>query len=116
MLTPVFGLQGNLLKKMHPGEILYFKTAGNYTTFFLLDGTTVIVRATLSDAIKKLPRDMFIKVHRGYAVSVFHIDKITNDDLHVGRKVVVIGRKEIQIAKQFYRAAIKQLIVIGRTE
>jgi DNA-binding LytR/AlgR family response regulator len=113
MLTPVFGFDGNELKKMHPEDILYFETKGNYTTFFLLGGATINVRATLSDTIKKLPHDMFIKVHRSHVVSILHIDKIANDKIHLGKKVVVIGTKQITIAKQFYKAAINQLVVLG---
>jgi len=108
MLTPVFAFQNRVLKKIHPEEIMYFKALGNYIKINLLNGHTVITRSTISEAVKKFPRGMFIKIHRSYAVSIFHIDNITHDNLEIDHEPIPIG-------KQFYKSAIAHLTVIGKS-
>jgi DNA-binding LytR/AlgR family response regulator len=106
MLTPVFAIEKGVLKKMHPEEIVYFESKKNYIDFYLLDGTKVNTRSTLHNALKKLPRGMFIKVSRSKFASIFYINSIVGDEL-------LVFNVSLTIKKPFQKAALRQLTVIG---
>lgn len=105
MLKPFFVWQNRELKKINPGDVLCLVTEGNYTNIVLVDKTAYMVRSSLSRALKKLPADMFIKIHRSLVVSVFHIDNIQKDHLMIGEKPMPIG-------KQYYKSFLDQLNII----
>jgi DNA-binding LytR/AlgR family response regulator len=64
-----------------------------------------MVRSTLSNALKKLPPDMFIKIHRAVAVSIHHVDIIRRDHVEVAGSALPIG-------KQYYKALLEKLNII----
>ena len=105
MLKPFFVWQNKALKKINPEDVICLSTEGNYTRIYLADKTFYMVRSTLSGALKKLPPDMFIKIHRSFAASVFHIDSIYKDHL-------LVGDEPIPIAKQYYKSLIDRLNII----
>ena len=105
MLKPFFVWQKRALKRIDPEMVMCLSTEKNYTRIFLSDKTSYMVRSTLSSALKRLPPEMFIKIHRSLIVSVFYIDNITRDHLIVGEKSIPIGR-------QYYKSVIGQLNII----
>jgi len=105
MLLPFFVWQNRVLKKINPENVICLSTEGNYTRIFLTNKTYYMVRSTLSNALKKLPPDMFIKIHRSLAASIYHIDIISRDHLLLGDEPVPIG-------KQYYRSLIDRLNII----
>lgn len=106
MLKPFFVRQKKVLRRINPADVIGLESVGNYTKIFLRDKTHCMVRATLTGALKKLPPDMFVKVHRSAVVSVYHIDRIHKDHLEIGPATV-------PIAKQYYKSFIKELVIIS---
>ena len=105
MLKPIFVWQDKLLRKVDLLEVAFLVTEKNYTRICFPDETCFMVRSSLTVALKKFPPDIFIRTHRAYAVSVFHIDNIAKDHLQVG----TIG---VPISKPYYDALIEQLAII----
>lgn len=105
MLKPFFVWQNKVLKNINPAEVMCLATEGNYTRILLSDKTHVMVRSSLSSALKKLPGEIFIKVHRSVAASVYFIDNVARDHLTVGGVTIPVGR-------QYYKQVIDQLNVI----
>jgi DNA-binding LytR/AlgR family response regulator len=105
MQKPFFVWQNKVLKNIKPEEVMCLYTKGNYTYIILSNKSEYIVRSSLASALKKLPKDMFIKTHRSYAASIYYIDKIARDHLTVGKELIPIG-------KQYYVSVIRQLNVI----
>lgn len=105
MLKPIFIWQDKVLKKINPEEVVCLFTEENYTRIFLANKTFYLVRSSLSKALKKLPPDIFIKIHRSYVASVYHIDSIDKDHLLVGDEPIPIG-------KQYYKSLIDKLNII----
>lgn len=106
MLTPIFVWKDRTLEKIHPELIVRLVTEKNYTKIYLVDvDTPYMVRSTLSNALKKLPEEIFIKTHRAYAVSILYINFIARDHLMVGSEIV-------PIAKQYYRSVMEKLVII----
>ena len=105
MLQPFFVRHNQGLIKINPEDVICLYTEGNYTRIYLVGKTYYMVRSTLAGALKKLPPDMFIKIHRSFVASVYHIDKIYKDHL-------LVGEEPIPIARQYYRSLIKSLNII----
>ena len=108
MLRPFFVWKDRKLHSIDPGKVLFLNTEGNYTRIYLAN-SFYMVRSSLSNALKKLPPDMFIKVHRSYVISIYHIDNISRDYL-------VINEVAIPIAKQYYKPLIEKLNIIDWAE
>lgn len=105
MQKPFFVWQNKMLKSISPEDVMCLCAEGNYTKIVLSDKSYFLVRSTLSSALKKLPPDMFIKIHRSYAASIFFIDNVARDHL-------TVGGEAIPIARQYYKPVMKQLNVI----
>ena len=105
MLKPFFVRHNKVLRKINPEDVMCLSTEGNYTRIFLANKTYYMVRSSLSGALKKLPPDIFIKIHRSYVASVYHIDGIHKDHL-------LVGDEPLPIAKQYYKSLIDRLNII----
>ena len=105
MLKPFFVWQNKELIRINPEEVICLSTDRNYTRIYLSNNSCYLVRSTLAGALKKLPGDMFIKVHRSYAVSILYIDTLAKDHLTIDGNSIPIGR-------QFYKSVIDKLNII----
>jgi len=105
MLKPFFVWSNKVLKRVNPADVVCLKIVRNYTLIFLSDESYFMVRSTLSGALRKLPPEMFVRVHRSYAVSIYFIDTLERDLLTIGNETIPIGPR-------YYKQMIKQLNVI----
>lgn len=105
MTKPIFVWQDRTLKRLLPEQIAFLATEKNYTRIFMVDESFFMVRATLANATKALPKDMFIKIHRSFVVSVLHINSIHKDH------VEVLGAP-VPVARQYYAGLMKRVSVI----
>ena len=85
--------------------MICLSTEGNYTRIYLANKTFYLVRSSLSAALEKLPPDIFIKIHRSFVASVYHISSIHKDYL-------VVRNETLPIAKQYYRPLLAKLNII----
>ena len=106
MLKPLFVWEDRVLKRILPEQIICLTTEKNYMRIFLTDQSVIMVRSTLASAMKKLPKELFVKIHRSHVVSVLHIDMIYKDH------VLLLGQP-VPIARQYYPRLLKRVSVIG---
>ena len=105
MQTPFFVRQNGVLKKIDPAEVICLFTEGNYTKIFLTNHIYYLVRATLSGALKKLPKDTFIRINRKTVASIYFMDQIARDHL-------IIEGEPVPITRQYYASVLAQLNII----
>lgn len=105
MTKPIFVWHDRTLKRLLPEQIAFLATEKNYTRIFMVDESFFMVRTTLANAKKALPKDMFIKIHRSFVVSVLHINSIHKDH------VEVLGAP-VPVARQYYAGLMKRVSVI----
>lgn len=105
MSKPLFIWQDKTLIQINPEEIACLSTEKNYTRIFMTDDSHFMVRSTLSNAAKKLPPDMFIKIHRSYVVSLRHINSIFKDHVEV-------CERPVPVARQYYQSLLKRVSII----
>ena len=106
MLKPLFVWEDRVLKRILPEQIICLTTEKNYMRIFLTDQSVIMVRSTLASAMKILPKELFVKIHRSHVVSVLHIDMIYKDH------VLLLGQP-VPIARQYYPRLLKRVSVIG---
>jgi len=73
---------GNQRKRLLYKDVLYIQGEGNYVMYHTLSDKTM-VRASISETVKLLPRNMFIQIHRSIIVSIHCIDKVENNHVHI---------------------------------
>ncbi|MBO9204774.1 MULTISPECIES: LytR/AlgR family response regulator transcription factor [Niastella] len=105
MMIPFFVWKSKQLLPVNPEDVLFLRAMGNYTEVVLRNYKLFMVRSTLLNALKKLPPELFIKTHRGWAVSILHIVNVEKDTVKVGKTAIPISRK-------LYKTVLGQLNVI----
>ncbi len=105
MPKPLFILQKRSLKQIDPEDIVCLVTVNNYTHVNLKDKSFFLVRSSLQNTIKLMPKDMFVRIHRSCVVSVMHISYIFKDH-------VIAGDGSLPVSKQYYDGLMKMVNVI----
>lgn len=95
------------LKQIFPDQIAFLVTVDKYTHFFI-EGDRVMVRITLDDAMKMLPKNSFIRISRSAAVAIQYIDRVTRESVFTRTE----PEEELPISKQYYPAFIKQIVIL----
>jgi DNA-binding LytR/AlgR family response regulator len=106
MLQPFFIWQNKSLIKIKPEDVVSLKADGNYLKIFLSNKTFYTIRSTLTETLRLLPPDIFIKVSRSDAASIYYIDKIERDHL-------IIVKKPMPIARRYFKSVLAQLNIVG---
>ncbi len=82
-------------------EIYYLEGEGNYVAYHTKDGK-VLVRSSIRDALKKLPSDRFVQIHRSYLVALPWVEKVQDYHVHIAGRKLPIGAT--------FREAFEQII------
>lgn len=107
-----FFRQDRQLKKINLDEIIYLEAAKNYTKLYTADETKpYIVRLTLIEAMKLLPIDKFLRVHRSFVVAADHIDSVGRDSVKLATIPV-----EVPVSRMYYAAFTKQVIILDSAD
>ncbi|GAO43985.1 LytR/AlgR family response regulator transcription factor [Flavihumibacter petaseus] len=105
-MPPIFTWQGKQLYAIKPEEIALLCAEGDYTKVILADNTFFRVKKTLSATLTKLPTEIFIRIHRSYAVSINHIKTLD-------RQQLAVGEHFIPISKQYFNSIVEKLNILG---
>lgn len=77
-------------------DLVYCKSDGGYTTFFLKDGKEIVVSKILKHYEAILPSSLFVRCHQSYIINLQHILSLTKGNtimLTNGIKIPVSVRK-----------------------
>ena len=105
MAKPLFVWQERVLVKIKTENIIALATEKNYTKIFMPDKKYYFVRTSLVRLLKKLPKRMFVKTHRAYAVAIERIEEVYKDH-------VIVENEGIPVARQFYNKIVSHLEVV----
>lgn len=79
------------MQKIDFETIIYIESYSDYIKIHLKD-KTVVTRETISSIEAKLPKPLFIRIHRSYIVAVKHITAFTNEFVTITDKTLTISR------------------------
>ncbi|RRB02134.1 LytR/AlgR family response regulator transcription factor [Larkinella rosea] len=86
----IFVKTGYEEEKVWLDDILYLEADGNYVTF-VLKNRKLLSRQTMSDSLRNLPENQFIRVHRSYSISFRKIEKIARSEITVASVKIPVG-------------------------
>lgn len=87
----VFIRQKDIRKKVLYAHILWIGVEGSYCDFHLLGGETLTVVHSLSEIGKKLPPELFIRIHRSYIINIHHVDGIIGNTVKIGKNILPVS-------------------------
>lgn len=79
-----------LLTKVKYQDIQFVEAYGDYIKVHT-NTKTHIVYCKLSSIVEKLPKNLFLKVHRSYLIQIESVDNIDQNSLQIGDKVVPVS-------------------------
>lgn len=72
-------------------DILFVEAAGNYVKIHLIT-SSILVRHTLAEFLKKLPNSQFLQVHKSYVVGRSHVERIAGNQVFIGGQAIPVGK------------------------
>lgn len=76
---------------------MYCESSGNYTSFFMNDGKTILVSRQLGEYEKLLPESDFTRIHDKYIINLSFIREYIKGS---GGEVVLENGKELPVASR----------------
>lgn len=87
----IFVRHNGKMEKLLLQDILYIEADRNYCTI-VTSNENYLLSSTLKVMEEKLPKHIFIRVHRSYIINIAKLDVVADGHLEIGRKVIPIGK------------------------
>jgi DNA-binding LytR/AlgR family response regulator len=94
--------------KLFYDEILYIESIKDYIKIFRDGNNPILVKQTISATEDMLPKNLFLRIHRSFIVSIKKISAYTYYDVEIGKTEIPIGR--------LYRSELKKLSHLRQKE
>ena len=94
--------------KLFYDEILYIESVKDYIKIFRDGNNPILVKQTISATEDMLPKNLFLRIHRSFIVSIKKISAYTYYDVEIGKTEIPIGR--------LYRTELKKLSHLRQKE
>jgi DNA-binding LytR/AlgR family response regulator len=78
--------------KLFYDEILYIESIKDYIKIYRDANTPLLVKQTISATEDMLPKNLFIRIHRSFIVSINKITAFTYYDVEINKTEIPIGR------------------------
>lgn len=95
----IFIKKDYLLVKIKFNELRWIKAEGNYVEIYC-ENKKFLTRSTLKDFLHKLPEELFIQVHKSYAVNIEFIEAIEFNKIIIGKDKIPVSRSLIPEIKR----------------
>jgi len=87
------------LQKLNLEDIAYFKSMGDYVQI-ITDTEKVMTLETMKSFEEKLPKNIFLRVHRSYLIAIKKIKFIQNNKIKILNELIPIGRTYLDIVNE----------------
>lgn len=84
--------------KIYIDEILYIESLKDYIKINTYTDK-YLIHSTLTSFTKKLPSEIFIRIHRSFSISIPKVDAVTGNTIEIEGEKIPIGRNYIQTVK-----------------
>ncbi|MFK5974251.1 MAG: response regulator transcription factor [Flavobacteriaceae bacterium] len=93
LVDRIFVRQQGKMKMVLLDTILYIEADRNYCTI-VSDNNTFFLSCTLKTMEKKLPKRLFLRIHRSFIVNILKLDIISEGYLEIGRKIIPVAKSK----------------------
>ena len=87
------------LVKVYLDEVLYIESLKDYIKITTSTGTNM-VHQTLTSFTDSLPKEMFIRIHRSYTISIAKVNAVIGNMVEINGNQIPIGRNYVQEVKE----------------
>ncbi len=87
----IFLRQNKSYIQVEVATILFIEADGNYTKI-VFKNETITIREKISDILKSLPSNNFIRVHKSFVVAIKYINRIDGNRIHIQDHIIPIGK------------------------
>jgi len=98
----VLGSQANPVR-LDPADIICMSSNGNYTEVRLRNARRV-VHGSLTRALKVLPPETFVRIHRSHIVNLDHVERLGRTSARVGEAELPVGARFADAAMAAWKA------------
>lgn len=95
----IFVKDSHLYRKIVFKDILYIKSDNVYIEIYTKD-KTYVVRSTLKDFLKKLPKNDFCRTSKSYIINIKHVQALNSRDIIIDDKLIPISKEYKPIIQQ----------------
>lgn len=95
---------GHQQQRIDYDDLLYLAGNGDYVTLMLASGIKILTLENLSDLVKRLPSEDFIRIHRSYVIAQHKIEYLEKNRIRVGDELLPVS--------ETYRESVKRALGI----
>jgi DNA-binding LytR/AlgR family response regulator len=95
----IFVKSNKRMVKVVLNDILYIEAQKNYL-MIVTGHEQLLCYQSISVMADRLPKDLFLRVHRSYIAGLYHLDGFTHASVTINKKEIPIGKK---YSKEVYR-------------
>ncbi len=95
----IFVKDSHLYRKIVFKDILYIKSDNVYIEIYTT-GKTYVIRSTLKDFLKKLPKNDFYRTSKSYIINIKHVQALNSRDIIINDKLIPISKEYKPIIQQ----------------
>jgi len=95
----IFIKEDQVTYQVNMGDILFVEAYGNYLKIHTSD-RIYVARDTMHDMVNRLPKDLFLRVHKSYIISLSKISHISGNRVYIDKKDIPIGEMYKMMLKQ----------------
>lgn len=78
-------------RKFFYKDILFIKAEGSYCKVLLTGRKEVIFVCVLCHLYEKLPKDLFVRIHRSYVVNIYAVTAFCHKVIYIDEKAIQVG-------------------------
>lgn len=93
---------GGEMQSIPFSEISYFQSMGNYIKVHTR-GKVILTQCTTQEIERKLPSEVFIRIHKSFIVNRSKVDNKTDDEIVIGSVTLPIGKTFKRYVKNYFR-------------
>ena len=94
--------RGGNYRRIYCRNIVYIESSNREVIIHMEDGSEISSYCKLDTAMAALPKNLFMRCHQSYAVSMYFVEEMEHDCFHVPDGVVPISRKYQKMAREAY--------------
>jgi two-component system response regulator LytT len=102
---------GGTTRMVERSDITWVESQGDYVRLHVTNGASYLVRLPISTLEERWAEHGFVRIHRGYLVSIRHITELSSEG---GASLVRIGRTELPVSRRHTRELRDRLVRAAR--
>lgn len=75
-------------------DILFVKSDHVYVHIYLLDGSTIMKRISISSLMERMPAEYFLQPHRSYIINKKYIEDYKSEKIILGEHIIPVSRNK----------------------